>query len=251
MKNNTFFKAETKTVNFMGKLFNPINLKAEEIKEEVKEVEVIEKKTPTINYEDLIAKARKEEKDKVYGQLEKKDSKISELTEKNNNLMLKVGEQEATIKALNNEIDSLRNEGKVGESETVKSLNKENEKLKKKIEDIEKSQVNIQEIENRIKEEYEVKMYRMEKLSEHGNNVIPELVVGLTKEEIDQSLELSIARYNDIIGKVAPTQEVQSPKVNIPTGNPTSKTVSTLSPEDIVNMSPSDWAEYRKTLGLK
>ena len=78
----------TKT-NLVNKVIKGIifSAKAEEpIVNETPQEEV--KTTPVVNYEDLIAKARKEEKDKLYSQLQGKDSKINDLTEKNNSLLL-------------------------------------------------------------------------------------------------------------------------------------------------------------------
>ena len=48
--------------------------------------------TPSINYEDLIAKARREEKDKHYKTIEKLKTQVSTLTEQHNNDLLKIAD---------------------------------------------------------------------------------------------------------------------------------------------------------------
>lgn len=209
---------------------------------------------PQINYEDLIAKARKEEKDKLYGQLQAKDSKINDLTEKNNNLMLKVGEQEAVIKALQKNLASAKEGGAKIESEEIAKLTKERDNLASEIEALKNNALDPKDIENRVREEYEVKMYRLEKLHQEGSNLIPELVLGSTKEEIDASIEVAKQRYNDIVSKVTPQQtQQQTPQVNIKPGNPSAGdfSVSNISPDTIASMSPKEWAEYRRKIGLK
>lgn len=255
MKNYRGFNAETKSI--LNKVMNKLTLtlKAEEVPPVnapvvTKPVEGTEPPKPTVNYEDLIAKARKEEKEKLYKQMQTKDSKVNELTEKNNNLMLKVGQQEEEIASLKKDLASAKEGGAKIESEEVARLTKEKDDLAQQIENLKKSQTDVQSLEEGIRAEYEVKMYRLEKLQEVGNSIIPELVSGTTKEDIDASIEISKQRYLDIVGSVAPTQ----PKVNpVPTGNPTGQdfNISNLNSDDIAQMSPKDWMEYRRKLGLK
>ena len=105
-----------------------------------------------------------------------------------------------------------------------------------------------QKITQQVAEEYEVKLYREQKLREVGNEIIPELVMGSTKEEIDNSIIASQERYKTILQNVAKKSTPSIPSVNVSTGSMQSKEIN---PTDIANMSPSEWAEYRKTLGLR
>ena len=75
------------------------------------------KTTPTINYEDLIAKARKEEKEKQYKAIEKLKTQANTLTEQHNNDLLKIADLEKQLKDAN---DKLTTAGK-GDSEEVKN----------------------------------------------------------------------------------------------------------------------------------
>lgn len=52
---------------------------------------------PPINYEELIAKARKEEKQKLYGEIEGLKSQVKMLTENNNKLLLEKAEAEKAL----------------------------------------------------------------------------------------------------------------------------------------------------------
>ena len=56
------------------------------------------KKQPTINYEDLIAKARKEEKDKQYKTIEKLKGQIDTLTQQHNDDLLAKADLEKQLK---------------------------------------------------------------------------------------------------------------------------------------------------------
>ena len=250
MKTNRGFNTETKNIltKVMGMFVT--SLKAEEMPPQ-NGGENGQAPTP-INYEDLIAKARKEEKDKLYKQLQGKDAKINELTEKNNNLMLKVGQQEEEIASLKKDLNSAKEGGAKIESEELAKANETIKALEQEVANLKNSTVDVNTLEEGIRAEYEVKMYRLEKIHEVGKSIIPELVSGSTKEEIDASIELSKQRYLDIVGSVAP-QPTPQPKQTLPTGNPSGSqfNMSTLKPEDIAKLSPKEWAEYRRTIGLK
>ncbi|MBO8161145.1 MAG: hypothetical protein H0Z24_05865 [Thermosipho sp. (in: Bacteria)] len=207
----------------------------------------------TINFEDLISKARKEEKAKLYPQIEDLKKKNADLVEKNNKLLLEVETKNKEIETLKSEIENLKKSKVESESETVKRLNKEIEDLKAKLEQAENSKVDRakleEEIEAKLKAEYEVKLYRLEKLSdpEIRDKVIPELVTGTTKEEIDKAIEFSKKKYEEIVNSVMNRTRV-STTVNPDISRITQKEFNL---SDIQNMSVSEWAEYRKKLGLR
>lgn len=76
--------------------------------------------------------------------------------------------------------------------------------------------------------------------------------MGSTKEEIDASLEASVTRYNSIVGNVQSNDPTPKPNTKVPTGLPVNGfSVNNVSPEDIANMTPKEWAEYRTKIGLK
>ena len=238
----------TKT-NLVNKVIKGIiiSAKAEEpTVDETPQEEV--KTTPVVNYEDLIAKARKEEKDKLYSQLQGKDSKINDLTEKNNSLLLGLSSKDEEIKALKNEIKGLKSANTKSENETIRGLEDDKNNLLATIDQLKNEQVQIEEIENRIKEEYEVKLYRMEKLNSVGDEIISELVTGTTKEEIDASFEVAKAKYDSIKERYVSKSTQSIPVANVDTS---SLNANSINATDISKMSPSEWAEYRAKLGLK
>lgn len=234
--------------NGIKKLLNKIlsnytlGLNAEEIPKE----ETQQKDSVQINYEDLVRKAREEEKAKLYPLIEKLKEEKKTLVEKHNNALLTIGQKDEEIEALTKDLASVKKEGSRVESEEIA-------KLKEQIATLESNTVDVEAIKKSVADEYELKLYRMEKLHEVGNKVIPELVTGSTKEEIDASIKASVERYNSILNSNNSNQ-TQNPttKPTIQTGTPVDTfSLNNLNVEDIANMTPQQWAEYRTKLGMK
>lgn len=199
----------------------------------------------TVNFEELISKARKEEKDKLYPQIQGYKKQVDDLTSLHNNTLLDMASKDKTIEELNKRIEELSQTKATPEdvaqlTSQIQALQLENQQLKE-------SQVNVEELTTKINSEWEVKLYREQKLREVGNTVIPELVNGATKEEIDQSLELSQQRFREIV------QQNHGGIGSLPSSNiNTNKyTIKDINPLDVRNMSMEEWAEKRKAMGLK
>lgn len=197
---------------------------------------------PQVHFEDLIRKAREEEKAKLYPKITKLEKDKTDLVEKHNTALLTIGKLEQEVAKLTKDLESAKAEGGVVESEELA-------KVKKELADLKASAIDPEKIREEAKAEYEVKLYRMEKLNEVGKAVIPELVTGNTKEEIDASLESAVARYNEIVGNVQSTPQQKQP----PVGNPSDGAfnINTINTDDIRNMTPAQWAEYRQKMNLK
>ena len=199
------------------------------------------KPSGSVNFEDLIAKARKEERDKLYPELNKYKEKV-------NNLMLVIAERDSEIADLKKQLEDFK---------------KENEKLKKDLESGTKTNKTISELTTTISmlehqlEELQAKYdadvtalkleaFKKEKIAEAGGELIPELVTGNSEEEILASIEKAKQRYQEIIQKAV--QNVQMPAAN---PNQNVIQLKEKSIEEIASMTPQQWAEYRKQLGLK
>lgn len=202
-------------------------------------------KTP-INYEDLISKARKEEKDKLYPQIESLKTQINSWTEKANTHLITIAEKDSEIAELKKQVETLKNSKGDKDSELVTQLKKEIKDLKKAIETEQANKVDPTEIENRIRGEYEVKLYREQKLREAGEDIIPELVFGTTQEEIDASIENSKNRFKEITGKVVKTTTHKTPITN-----PATVLDKDFDINSVQTATHEDWKEIRKKLGLK
>lgn len=228
------------------------------------------KKQPAINYEDLIVKARREEKEKQYKTIERLKTQVNTLTEQHNNDLLVVADLEKQLQTANEKLTTAGS----GDSEeiktlkeTIKTLEGEKADLDKKVKDFEankpQSREEIEkEVRAELEKEYEVKTYKATKLAEMKDQLlVPELVMGDTKEEIDTSLEAALARSEEIrknlgitstpSGSGKKSTEKRTPKSpSNPSGGSGSKEVSM---ERLATLSPKDpeYAKLRQQLGLR
>ena len=223
------------------------------------------KTTPTINYEDLIAKARKEEKEKQYKTIDKLKGQIATLTEQHNNDLLVKADLEKQLKEAN---DKLTTAGS-GDSEevktlkeTIKSLEKDKADLDKKVKDYEASKpVSREEVEAEVRAEleaeYEVKTYKATKMAELKDDIlVPELVMGTTKEEIDASIQSALDRSAEIKKNLGiSTDKKQTKRTPKSPANPSVSSVqdNEVSLERLATMDvrSKEYAELRKQLGLR
>ena len=220
----------------------------------------------TINYEDLIAKARKEEKEKQYKTIDKLKGQIATLTEQHNSdLLVVAGLKEDLAKAEaklstagtsdSEEVKTLKAELKTAQ-DSIATLTAENEGFKNQ------TPVNREEVEAEIRaeleKEYEVKTYKAEKLAELKDDIlVPELVFGNTKEEIDNSIQSALERSASIRKSLGLDEDGKKPQKRTPksVSNPS---VSGVQDKEIsmeylasLDVSSKEYAEVRKKLGLK
>ena len=138
--------------------------------------------TPGVNFEQMIAQARKEEKDKLYPRIKKAEDENETLTASVNKYLLENA-------ALKDELEKVKNnsgnDAKVKELEDkIKTLEDENKSLKE-------NTPNEDEIRQKIEAEYEVKMYAQEQIASNKDSIISILIpeiTGKTKEEIDSAI---------------------------------------------------------------
>ena len=224
------------------------------------------KNTPTINYEDLISKARAEEKAKQYKTIEKLKGQIETLTKQHNEDLLKIGQLEEDLKTANSKLQTAGQ----GDSEEIKTLKEEIATLKadkvgleKQLEDVYNDTVTREELENEIRTEleaeYTTKTYRAEKMAELKDEIlVPELVIGNTVEEIDASIEVALEKSKSIREKLGIVDgQPKSPQGRTPKtpSNPSMSRVqdSQFSMEYIagLDVSSPEYAEFRKQMGLR
>lgn len=224
------------------------------------------KNTPTINYEDLISKARAEEKAKQYKTIEKLKGQIETLTKQHNEDLLKIGQLEEDLKTANSKLQTAGQ----GDSEEIKTLKEEiktlqedKKGLESQLENIYNDTVTREELENEIRTEleaeYTTKTYRAEKMAELKDEIlVPELVIGNTVEEIDASIEVALEKSKSIREKLGIVDgQPKSPQGRTPKtpSNPSMSRVqdSQFSMEYIagLDVSSPEYAEFRKQMGLR
>ena len=196
---------------------NPVSLGEEEDEFNLQEfLEIPEVK-------DFIQKVRKQEKDKLYTEIQKKDTKIKEL--------------EGEILLLNNRL----------KSSTETSIN-EQEELRTEVQRLSET---VAELKKDIRRK-ELDLFKERALKEAGDELILDLVSGETEEEILASIEVAKQRYQEIVEKaISKKPKVEVPK---PTNPQQPKSIKQLTAQEIAKMSPKEWAEHRdmvkKQLGL-
>ena len=81
--------------------------------------------TAPVNFEQLIAKAREEEKNKLYPTIEKLKTENATYIQTHNEDLIAIGTKDKEIERLNSEIKTLQSQIDGKESEALKSLKKE------------------------------------------------------------------------------------------------------------------------------
>lgn len=221
--------------------------------------------SPTINYEDLISKARKEEKDKQYKTIERLKAQINTLTGQHNDDLLKVADLENKLEEANKKLTTAGS----GDSEeiktlkaAIKALEEEKDSLDKKVKEYESNKPQSKEeiekeVRSELEKEYEVKTYKAQKLAELKDKIlVPELIGGDTKEDIDSSIEAALARSEEIrkslgiTGKENPTNRRTPNTPANPSGGTNSREVS-LEQLATMDVRSKEYAELRQKLGLR
>lgn len=190
MKNQSVLKAEFKGLFNCVRSYFVRSVFADEVESD---------KSPTIKYEELIANARKEEKEKLYPQIEKLKKENNEYTIKLNEALIANATSQKRIKELEESKGSSADMEK--ELKEVKAklevLESENTNLKDKLEKAPKEE----EIVNRVKSEYEIKDYIRESIASHSKEILKVFqsdVKGKTKEEVDASIKAAIDKSNEV-----------------------------------------------------
>ena len=218
-----------------------------------------------VNYEQLIAQARREEKEKLYPQIEKLKAQAEVLTKQVNEALLAKG-------AVEKELADLKESQKKGDSEEVTKLKAQVEALKSENEDLKKNTVSEEDLRKKLEEEYQVKLYAKDKLAENKDKILSvfaEKVVGNTKEEIDSAIEKAIAS-SDEIRKELGVEDKKKPEKKGDNGEGKKVSKSQNNPpapnpqggegekgkfdlEYIQSLDPrsEEYAKWRKSVGLK
>lgn len=268
MSNSRGFKAEKK--NVWSKILTALCLMTAVHAEEVTETG---ETTQQINYEQLIAQARKEEKEKLYPRIKQLEEENRKLVKTGNDNLIKIGDLTQTVNTLTAELEAYKKGDKTTEEVStlktqIATLTAENEKLKSEAPDVEK-------LRKEIEQEYEIKSYLAEQKTANKDTILSSFldeIQGKTKEEIDTSVqsakEKSIAIKKELglvdengnpvesTKQQGKSTSKKTPAKKAPAMNPTEDAgtdTGTFDAEYIRNLDPSseEYKEFRKRLGLK
>lgn len=211
-----------------------------------------------VNFETLIAKAREEEKNKLYPTIDKLKRENEAHIKTHNEDLIAIATKDKEIERLKGEVQTLQSQVDGNETDAIKALKKELKAAQDEVQTLKDNAPNVEEltakIRGEIEAEYEIKSYKENKIREANGKIIPELVSGETKEDIDASVEKAMARYTEIVGTATPAP---STPVN-PTLNPANPSSSPLKTSNdamkaLLELDPlsPEYKEARKALGFK
>lgn len=222
---------------------------------------------PAIDIETLLARVRKEEKDKLYGEIKKLKDENLAYKGKIESYVLSIGSYQTEAEKLHAEIDKL----KTAPGEAEKALQAEIDKLKTELDEAKKNTPDEKALREQIAAEYEVKAYQKDKLTENKDNILSSFasdVKGSTKEEIDASIAAAIEKTVQIkkdLGlldadgnpvnaptKPNPTKKDANNKKTPPVAAPAATVTEEFDSDYIRSLDPRspEYAEFRKKMGL-
>lgn len=229
-----------------------------------------------INYEQLIALARKEEKDKLYPKIKALEKENKTLIENANNYLIEIGNLKTQISELTSKSDKgVDIEQLQKDYDDLKTkfdtLAGEKEELENRLNDV----VPEEELRATITKEFEVKYYLDSQKSEHEGEILPMFmndITGSTNEEIDESISNAINKTleikkqlglidedgNEVKSKSASDEksnkEEGKKRKDVPPANPKSnENVTKYTASYIQSLDPSseEYRKFRAELGLK
>ena len=222
-------------------------------------------KTPEVNYEQLIAQARKEEKDKLYPRIQKLEEENKTLTKSSNNYLLQIA-------ALKDELEKLKS---AGDSDEVKTLKQTIADLQGQIETLKNNAVDEEAVRQKVAAEYEVKMYAQEQIALHKGSILSTLIPdikGATKEEVDAAIKtakettktvkkelgLEVDDEEDDNKDKTPGKKSKkgssTPAKRVPPASPPTETEEEDYDVDYIrNLDPrsEEYKQFRKSIGLR
>lgn len=202
---------------------------------------------PTGFTEADLAKAREQEKAKLYPQMEQLKAELAELK----------SDREARLEAerkVQEEAERLTREQAEEEMSVRELLKVREQEWEQRLEQERIERENALAMLNKEREYAQITEYRNAKLSEVGDDIIPELrdlVTGNTIEEIDQSIAGLVERSSRILEGAqqaiqSQRQAMQGTRVTAPpTELDTNSGQRQYTPEEIAAMSPQEWGKVR------
>lgn len=207
---------------------------------------------------DDIAKARAQEKQKLYPQLEKVQEELALLKKEREDQAAKEAERKAQRAARDAELAKKK---KIEEEQTLELrdlLQKKEQEWQSQLETERKEREKAFALLEREREFQDLQNYRQQRLEAERDNIVPELIdliSGANKDEIENSindLKSRSAKLIDSIAQVAQQsrKEMVGTRITAPSSGPLDNDSEqrSYSPDDISNMSLADYAKNRAKL---
>lgn len=200
-----------------------------------------------------IAKARREEKDKLYGEIETTKERLKRLED----------EREAERKTAQAAADAAAAEAeaaRVAELTAIERAEEVEKRLNARIEQIETERATERAVNEREQEFLRLQSYIEQQRNANQENIVPELldlITGTTQEEVDASVSTLVARSESIVANITAAQGAPAPvapprgaSVTAPPVGPadTQQDQRSFTAEEIAAMPMNEYAKYRERL---
>lgn len=202
--------------------------------------------------DDDLAKARQQEKDKLYGRLEEFQTQLGEMQKERQAEL----EEKRRLAEEAAEAHRLKEES---EMEVRDLLSRREQEMQEKLREMEQRIETDRAVFQRERELQQVEEYKRMRIEQEAYNLIPELrdmVTGNSVEEVDASLQALIERSNQIMHNFQAVEAPQAPyqpRGAAPTAPPVGPleqmpSYEQLTPQDIASMDMETYKRYRATL---
>lgn len=199
--------------------------------------------------EEEVNKIRREEKDKLYGEIESTKERLERLERERQEERDAIAEQQRQAE----EAERRAREEEMSAKELIASKEQEWEARFARIEEERAAERAIAE---REREFMAVQTYISEQRTMHAENILPELldlVQGATKEDVDRSVTTLVERTESILSSMTQAQQQQrmegqrGPSITAPPVGPSDnqQDFKSFTAEDIKNMPMSEYVKYR------
>lgn len=205
-----------------------------------------------------IAKARQQEKSKVYGTVEKLQEELAILKQKESEREAKDAERRAARQAREAEAAAEKKKQEEAELGFKELLSKKEQEFNAQLEAERLEREKAFALLQRERDFQELSAYRQQRLEQERDNIIPELIdliSGNDKDEIEASIAGLKERSSRIFDSVAQAsqqtrKDMVGTRVTVPASGPldNDSAQANLSPESIANMSLADYAKNRSKL---
>jgi hypothetical protein len=205
-----------------------------------------------------ISRARAQEKEKLYPQMEKMKEELAQLKAERDEQAAKEAERRA--KRAEREADAAKKKAQEEEQELgfKELLAKKEAELQAQLDAERAEREKAFALLEREREFQELSAYRQQRLEQERNNIIPELIdliKGNSKDEIEQSISELTTKSAKIFESVAQAsqqtrKDMVGARVTAPASGPldNDSASNTYSSNDIANMSLADYAKNRAKL---
>lgn len=212
---------------------------------------------PEFTAED-IAKARQQEKAKVYGTVEKLQEELAALKQREAEREAKEAERKAARAAREAEAAAEKKKQEEAELEVRDLLAKKEKEFQAQLEQERAARESAFALLEREREFQELQQYRVDRINSERENIIPELidmVSGNSKDEIEQSILRLKEKSAQIFDSVAQAsqqtrKEMVGARITAPASGPldNDSAQASFTPEAIANMSQAEYAKHRAKL---